>query len=135
MSTDNVAFVQRAYHAIATGDMAWIHEHAAPDVVFEQGGSFPTAGVYHGRDAMMHHIGEFMALVGGNLSLEPVDFLSSSDRVAVVVHVTIEFEGRELTFDEVQVWSVSGDQLTEMRALPFEARKVDEFFASASTYA
>src|SRR3954463_2452391 len=41
-----VKFVRRAYEAISAGDIPWMAEHTADDVVFHQGGRFPTAGTY-----------------------------------------------------------------------------------------
>src|SRR5436853_2243426 len=103
-AAENVEFVRRAYEAITTADIPWMAEHTADDVVFHQGGHFPTAGTYHGRDAMFGHFMDFMTLVEGKFTLDLVDILVSDDRAAVVLSVTIGYQGRELRFDEVHLW-------------------------------
>lgn len=128
---DNIAFATAAYKAIATADVEWMQAHTHPDVVFQQGGRFPTAGTFHGRDAMFGHFFEFMALVDGNFSIDAHDFLASEERVAVYLTVTIGRGGQTLTFDEVHLWRIDGDQLVDLRALPFDPYLIDEFFASA----
>ena len=96
MNTANIEFVREAYDAIARGDIAWMEAPPAPDVVFFQGGRFPTAGTYHGREAMFGHFVEFMTLVGGQFSIELRDLLASDDRVAAVIEVTIGLNGEQL---------------------------------------
>jgi ketosteroid isomerase-like protein len=130
--THNRAFVERAYQAMASGDIPWMQEHTADDVLFRQNGRFPTAGTYQGRDAMLGHFMEFMTLVDGNFSIDAVDLLTSEDRVAALIKVTIGKDGRELTFDEVHLWRVQDDRLVEMEAIPFSPYVVDEFFAATS---
>src|SRR4051812_14034724 len=127
--SDNVEFVRRAYEAISAADIPWMAEHTVDDVVFHQGGRFPTAGTYKGRDAMFGHFMEFMTLVDGKFTLDLIDVLASDERAAAVLSVTIEYEGRQLRFDEVHLWRLDGNKLVEMHALPFEPYEVDAFFA------
>jgi ketosteroid isomerase-like protein len=131
-SETNVALVQAAYEAMTTGDVAWLQEHTHPDVVFQQGGRFPTAGTFAGRDAMFGHMMEFLAMVEGRFSLAPRDFMASDDRVAVLLTVTVGVGGRELAFDELHVFTVSDGLVVDMRAIPLDPYAVDEFFAGAA---
>src|SRR3954464_8885107 len=125
----NVEFVRRAYEAITAADIPWMAEHTVDDVVFHQGGRFPTAGTYKGRDAMFGHFMEFMTLVEGKFTLDLVDILVSEERAAVVLSVTIGYQGRELRFDEVHLWRLDGETVLEMHALPFEPYDVDALFS------
>src|SRR3954452_18719104 len=118
-TTENLEFVRQAYDAMARADIPWMQEHTAPDVVSRQGGRFPTAGTYKGRDAMFGHFMEFMTLVDGKFTLDLIDVLASDERAAAVLSVTIEYEGRQLRFDEVHLWRLDGNKLVEMHALPF----------------
>ena len=128
---ENIELVQAAYQAIAGGDVAWLQEHTHPDVVFQQGGRFPTAGTFVGRDAMFGHMMEFLAMVDGNFSLAPHDFMASDERVSVLLTVTVGVGARELTFEEVHVFTVSDGVVVDMRAIPLDPYVVDEFFADA----
>src|SRR4051794_10301714 len=98
---ENIEFAKAAYEAVGRGDIPWMQAHMHPDVVFQQGGRFPTAGTFNGRDAMLGHFMEFMAMVEGQFSLDVHDMLASDDRVAVYLTVVVGFQGRQLTFDEV----------------------------------
>src|SRR5437588_9452759 len=99
----NVTFVRRAYEAITTADMPWMAEHTADDVLFHQGGRFPTAGTYKGRDALFGHFMEFMQLVAGDFSVEPHRLLTDGEFVTALITVTIGKDGRRLAFDEVHI--------------------------------
>jgi ketosteroid isomerase-like protein len=129
---DNIEFAKQAYDAMTRGDIEWMVAHMHPDVRFVQGGRFPTAGTYEGRDAMLGHFMEFMTMVEGNFSLVQRDYLASDDRVAVLLTVTIGYKGETLEFDEVHVWRVADDLLLEMHAIPFDPYAVDAFLAGAA---
>jgi ketosteroid isomerase-like protein len=129
---ENIDFAKAAYTAMAAADLPWMAEHTHPDVVFKQGGRFPTAGTYNGRDAMFGHFMEFMTLVGGDFALDPHDYLASDERVAVHLTVTIGLGGRRLSFEEVHLWRIVDGLLVEMHAIPFDPYEVDDFFTTAA---
>jgi uncharacterized protein len=128
---DNVGFAEAAYEAMARGDIPWLQEHTHPEVVFEQGGRYPTAGTFVGRDAMFGHFMEFMTMVGGDFSIEPHDFMASDDRVAAHITVTVGVGEKRLSFEEVHLWTVADGLVVDVRAIPFDPYAVDEFFADA----
>ena len=125
----NLEFVRDAYEAMARMDIDWMYSHTSPEVRFRQGGRFPTAGVYEGRDAMFGHLMDFMTMVGGQFSIEARDFLASEERVAAVITVTTGVGDEQLHFDEIHLWKVTDGVLVEMDAIPFDPYAVDEFFA------
>lgn len=127
-SQQHIQFAQRAYQAMADADMAWMTEHCHPDVLFVQGGRFPTAGTYQGRDAMFGHYGEFMAMIGGQFQLSPIEFLGGDERVAVYLTVTIGTGDDRLEFDELHLWRIVDDRLVEMHAVPLDPYAVDAYF-------
>ena len=128
---ENVEFAQQAYDALARSDIEWMVAHMHPDVRFVQGGRFPTAGTYEGRDALLGHFMEFMTMVEGNFSFVAHDYLASEERVAVLLTVTIGYGGKTLDFDEVHVWKIADGLLVEMNAIPFDPYVVDAFLAGA----
>ena len=131
-SQENLELAKAAYEAIAKSDIPYLEAHTDPAVVFQQSGRFPTAGTFHGRDAMFGHFMEFMTMVEGKFSFVVHDLLASDDRVAAYISVTIGWQGRELTFDEVHLWQIRDGHLVDMRALPFDPYQLDEFFAGAT---
>ena len=127
----NEGLARDAYRAMSSGDIPWLEAHTHPDVVLHQGGRFPTAGTYRGRDALFGHFMEFMTLVDGNFSIDLHDVLANDDHVVALITVTIAKDGRDLAFDEAHVWHVRDGQMTEMWAIPQDPYVVDEFFAAA----
>jgi ketosteroid isomerase-like protein len=125
---DNIEFAKTAYDAIARADIEWLQAHTHPDVEFQQGGTFPTAGIFHGRDAMFGHFIEFMTMVDGQFSMDIHDILAGEDRVAVYLSVTVGWRDKKLTFDEVHLWRIAEGLLVDMRAIPFDPYVVDNFF-------
>jgi hypothetical protein len=56
---------------------------------------------------MFGHFMDFMTMVGGNFSIEPHDFLASERRVAVSITVTTGVGDKQLSFDEVHLWTIA----------------------------
>lgn len=124
----NAVLARDAFGAIGRGDTDWLVAHMHKDVVLHQGGRFPTAGTYHGRDAVFGHMMEFFALVDFSMKITPHDVAATDDHAMSLVHVGIDYQGRHLDFDEVHVWHIRDDQTTEMWAVPKNPYEVDEFF-------
>ena len=100
MAHPNEELAREAFRAITSGDIPWIEAHTSPDVVFHQGGRFPTAGTFDGRDAMFGHYMAFMELVEGKFSMELHDVLANDDHIVMLVAVKIGKGDRELVFNE-----------------------------------
>ena len=113
----NAVFAREAFAAIAAGDTDWLVAHMHPDVVFHQGGRFPTAGTFEGRDAVFGHMMEFFAMVDFSMTTEVHDIAATNDHAVSLIRVSVDFQGRHLDFDEVHVWHVSDGQATEMLSL------------------
>jgi ketosteroid isomerase-like protein len=128
---ENIELAEAAYGAIASGDVPWLQAHTSEAVVFQQGGRFPTAGTFVGREAMFGHFLDFMTMVGGDFSITTNDLMASEERVAAYITVTVGVGPKRLTFDEVHLWTMSDGLLVDLRALPFDPYAVDEFFADA----
>jgi ketosteroid isomerase-like protein len=127
----NAGFARDAFDAIGRGDVDWLQAHMHPDVVFHQGGRFPTAGTYAGRDAVFAHMMEFFTLVDFTMQTELHDVAATDDHALSLVRVSVDYEGRHLDFDEVHVWHVHHGLAVEMWAVPKDPYEVDAFFAGA----
>src|SRR5690349_1364862 len=125
----NEQFARRAFDAIGSGDSEWLDAHMSNDVRFFQGGRFPTAGSYTGKEAVFGHMMEFFTLVDFSMKLSPHDVLANDEHVVSLVTVSIDYQGRHLDFDEAHVWHVHDDLVHEMWAVPKDPYEVDAFFA------
>ena len=128
----NALFAREAFDAIARGDTDWLAAHMHPNVVFHQGGRFPTAGTYSGRDAVFGHMMEFFALVNFSMQIEVHDIAATDEHAISLVRVSIDYQGRHLDFDEAHVWHVQDGVATEMWAVPKDPYEVDAFLAAGS---
>jgi ketosteroid isomerase-like protein len=129
----NATFARDAFDAIGRGDVEWLQAHMDPNVVFHQGGRFPTAGTYVGRDAVFGHMMEFFALVDFSMKIAVHDVAATDDHAVSLVKVSIDHRGRHLDFDEVHIWHVHDGVATEMWAVPKDPYEVDAFFAEVPT--
>ncbi len=127
----NARFAREAFDAMARGDTDWLGSHMHPDVVFHQGGRFPTAGTYEGRDAVFGHMMEFFALVDFSMKIAVHDIAATDDHAVALVQVSIDHQGRHLDFDEAHVWHIRDELAAEMWAVPKDPYEVDAFFAAA----
>ena len=125
----NAVFARDAFDAIGRGDTHWLAEHMHPDVVFHQGGRFPTAGTYEGRDAVFGHMMEFFTLVDFSMKIAVHDIAATDEHAMALVRVSIDHQGRHLDFDEAHIWHVRDGVATEMWAVPKDPYEVDAFFA------
>ena len=126
----NEQFARDAFDAIGRGDTEWLQAHMHADAVLHQGGRFPTAGTYKGRDAIFGHMMEFFTLVDFSMKMALHDVAATDEHATVLVQVSIDYQGRHLDFDEVHVWHVRDDVVTEMWAIPKDPYEVDAFFAA-----
>jgi len=126
----NEEFARSAFDAIATGNSEWLDANMADDVEFFQGGHFPTAGSYSGKEAVFGHMMEFFTLVEFSMKLALHDVLATDDHVVALVTVSIDYQGRHLDFDEAHVWHIRGGKAKDMWAVPKDPYAVDEFFAA-----
>jgi ketosteroid isomerase-like protein len=126
----NQEFARAAFDAISSGNSEWLDAHMSDDVEFFQGGRFPTAGHYSGKEAVFGHMMEFFVLVDFSMKLSLHDVLATDDHVVSLVTVSIDYLGRHLDFDEAHVWHIRDGKVKEMWAVPKNPYEVDEFFAA-----
>src|SRR3954463_6894065 len=84
----NAVTVRKAYEAMATGDIEWMQQNSAPDIVFTQIGRNPIAGVFEGQEKMFGHFGEFVGYTGGDFRFTIHDVLANDSRAAVLMHLS-----------------------------------------------
>src|SRR5262245_33541515 len=98
--------------------MEWLTAHIAADAVFHQGGRFPTAGTYTGRDAIFGHMLEFLTMVDFSMKMTLQDIAASNERVMLILTVALDYQGRHLEFDETHVWRIDDGSAAELWAIP-----------------
>ena len=127
----NAVLAREAFDAIVRGDTDWLVAHMDPEVVLHQGGRFPTAGTYTGRDAVFGHMLEFFSLVDFSMKIAVHDIAATDEHAVSLVQVSVDHQGRHLDFDEVHIWHIHAGKAIEMWAVPKDPYAVDSFFAGS----
>ena len=108
----NAALVRDMFSAMDRGDMQWLEEHVADDVVWHVGGNSRSAGVYEGKDTVRE-------MMGGVTSPEAMkadahDFLGNDEHAVVLgtANVTAP-SGKSVEYNFVNVFHIVDGMITE----------------------
>ena len=109
----NVALIREMFAAMERGDMQWMSDHVADDIVWHVGGNSRSAGVYRGKDA----VSQMMAGVASPESMKAdVHDVVGNDAHTVVLgtaRVTAP-SGASVEYNYVNVFHLDGDMITEV---------------------
>ncbi|MEO3872184.1 nuclear transport factor 2 family protein [Nonomuraea sp. B12E4] len=117
------------YDALAKGDLDILRGLLTDDVVFHVPGRGPMARDYSGKEAVLGYLSHLAEATTSTLRLEPQDYLAGSDRVAVVLTIHGERDGRTLNDHGLQLFRLSDGKISERSSFPYDPYSVDEFFA------
>jgi uncharacterized protein len=129
MGNPNEDLLRQGYDAFGRGDMEWLTEHFADDIVWHVPGQNPFAGDHRGKEAVFALFAKQMELAGGSLRLEIHDVLANDEHGVALATVTATREGKSLEDRQAHVFHVRGGKVTEFWSHPGDQRAVDEFLA------
>lgn len=110
----NVELVREGYEAFARGDMDWMREHLAQDIVWHVPGNNPLSGDHTGLDQVLGMFGKLMELTGGSFQQEIHDIVGGDEHVVVLVSGRAERpDGRSLENRSVQIFHVKEGKAIE----------------------
>ena len=101
----------------------------AEDAVWRYPGSGVLSGPKKGRDAILAFFGEIMASSNGTFAVSVLDLAGSRERVYVLQHTDAERAGKVLNRDSVNVFHVSGGDVTEVEEFFQDTAESDAFWA------
>jgi ketosteroid isomerase-like protein len=105
---DRVKTVQSIYEAFGRGDVPFILEQLADDVVWEQDAPDYGVPIYEPRTGRATVAGFFEALGGLEIArFEPTNFLAGGNQVAVTIDLAAKVKdtGRSIDVLEVHLWT------------------------------
>jgi uncharacterized protein len=117
------------YDSLAKGDMDVLRDLLTDDVVFHVPGRGPMARDYRGKDEVLGYLARLAQATTGTLRLEPQDYLVGADRVAVLLTIHGERDGRSLDDHGLQLFRITDGKISERSSYPHDPYSVDEFFA------
>jgi ketosteroid isomerase-like protein len=124
----NVALVREGMDAMARGDMDWMSEHIADDVVWHVGGNSRWAGEYRGRQQVFDLFERQGRAMGGMPDTEVHDVLGNDDHVVVLGTASARGpDGTSAQWQYAQVMHVRDGKATEVWGLSPNDAEVDPF--------
>lgn len=117
--------------AMAAGDMQALAATFAEDAVWHQPGTSQVSGDKVGPDAIIAHLGLFMALSDGTFALETESATESGDLVSATVSFRASREGRaDLAQHGVDVFRVAEGRIAEVWLISEDQSAEDAFWGT-----
>ena len=126
---DNVALHRKGHEAFSRGDMDYLAELFAPDVLWHVAGRSPLAGDHRGRDAVFEFFGRLAQLSGGTIELEDQFFLGESDRTVALFKLKATRGEKVLDHDFCEVVRWENGKVAEDWGFAFDQYTYDEFWS------
>jgi ketosteroid isomerase-like protein len=125
----NVTLVREGFEAFARGDISWMDEHLADDIVWHVGGNSKWAGAYEGKANVLDFFGRQTQAMGGQQpSVEVHDILGNDDHVVVLGSaVATGPDGSTADWKYVQVFHIKDGKTTEVWGMAENDAAVDPF--------
>lgn len=125
----NVTLVREGFAAFERGDMAWMDEHLADDIVWHVGGNSRWAGAYEGKAAVIEFFGRQAEAMGGQPpSVEIHDVVGGDEHVvALGTAQASSQDGGSAEWKYVQIFHVQDGKATEVWGMAENDAAVDPF--------
>lgn len=116
--------------AMAKGDLAAARSIFQPDVVYRVSGSNQLSGTFHGPEKVMGYLGKLMELTRGSYSISKMNWLVSSDGVALETVNHADRNGAHLDWNEVIVFHFVDGKKARIDLYSQDQAAVDAFFGT-----
>jgi len=114
--------------AMARGDLATARQVFAPDVVYTVPGKSVLAGTYRGPEAVMGYLGRLIELTQGTYRISKMHWMVSDDHVSLHTVNHAERGGRNLTWNEVIVFTFRAGKKAHIELLSADSYGFDAMF-------
>lgn len=128
MTHPNVDLLERAFAAFGRDPVA-VGRAIAGDAVWRVPGANAMTGEYRGREQIFGFLRRTGELTGGTYRTKLQYVLADDERAVAVYRATGTREGRSLDIDQALFCVVSGGQLVDVTAVPFNGAAFDAFWA------
>ncbi len=128
MANDDV--IREGLAGMTTGDMDRLGATLSDDVVLHVPGSNQISGEYKGKQAFLGaFLGKLMSLTGGQVQIEPHDFLANGEHVAGLYNITATREGKTFSWSHVNVYHVRDGKVAEIWQHPGDPFGWNDFWS------
>ena len=124
----NVTLVKEGFEAFEKGDVSWIEQHIADDIVWHVGGNSKWAGEYKGKQNVLEFFGRQTEALGDSPQADIHDILGNDDHVVVLGNAKATAkDGSSAEWKFVNVFHVKDGKTTEVWGLAENDAAVDPF--------
>ena len=129
----NVALVREMFAAMERGDVQWLEDHTADDIVWHTGGNSRAAGARRGKDEVRELMGA--AASPETMKAQMHDIIANDDHTVVLgTAVVTSPSGKSVEYNYVNVFHIADGKVTEAWGLAENDAETDPIwdeFASA----
>jgi ketosteroid isomerase-like protein len=123
-----VTLVKEGFEALEKGDMGWMDEHMADDIVWHVGGNSKWAGTYEGKAKVLDLFGRQMQAMSGPPQADVHDILATDDHVVVLGSAKASAaDGSSAEWKYVNVFHIKDGKTTEAWGMAENDAAVDPF--------
>jgi ketosteroid isomerase-like protein len=111
----NAALIREMWAAMDRGDIQWLEDHTADDIVWHTGGNSRAAGVRRGKDEVRQMMG---SLSGDAMKASTHDIIANDQHTVVLGTATVTApSGKSVEYNYVNVFHIDGDKVTQVWGL------------------
>ena len=129
MANDNVALHRSGHAAFTRGDMDFLNELFAEDILWHFAGQNPMSGDYRGSAAVLEFFADLAEQTGGTLEIEDQFFMGDGDRTVALFEMRGTRAGKQLRADFCEVCRWEGGKLVEDWGFAYDQHAFDEFWS------
>ncbi|WP_066599233.1 nuclear transport factor 2 family protein [Sphingobium cupriresistens] len=129
----NRQLIMDYFAAWSAGDVEKGESYYSHDFVSYQAGHSALAGVFHGKQELHDRwIAPLLEMTGNRwyVSGEPEIILAGDDGIVVIVHETMERDGKgKISTDKLVVYTIRDDKITTCRMYDGDQGAIDDFWS------
>ena len=127
----NVTVVKEGFAAFERGDMGWMDQHLADDVVWHVGGNSKRAGAYEGKDKVLEYFGRQAQAMTAPPTSDIHDIVGNDDHVVVLGTASASAaDGSGAEWKFTQIFHIRDGKATEVCGMAENDAAVDPFLDS-----
>lgn len=124
----NVTLVRQGFEAFEKGDIAWMDQHLADDVVWNVGGNSKWSGAYKGKANVLGLFARQAQAMGAPPAVDIHDVLGNDEHVVVLGTASAGSpDGSRAEWKYVQIFHVKDGKATEVWGMAENDAAVDPF--------
>jgi ketosteroid isomerase-like protein len=125
----NVTLVREGFAAFERGDMGWMDQHLADDVVWHVGGNSKWAGAYQGKQQVLEYFGRQAQAMTGPPTSDIHDIVGNDEHVVVLgsAQASARDGGSSAEWRYTQIFHIRDGKATEVWGMAENDAAVDPF--------